>query len=104
MNQINDNNELALFCKALSNPVRIHIVKYLLKMDRCICGELVNELPLAQSTVSQHLSILKKSGLIQGQIEGPKTCYCVDKDQLNRFISLFNSSFANILSEIKPDE
>ncbi len=104
MKDLHDNSELALYCKALSNPVRIYIVNYLLKKDRCICGQLVDELPLAQSTVSQHLSILKKSGIIRGEIEGPKTCYCVDKNVLNKFITLFNSNFENVLYEIQTDE
>lgn len=71
--------EIADFCKALAHPARVEILEHLLKLDRCICGEIVSMLPLAQSTVSQHLKVLRDSGLVQGQIEGPKTCYCVDK-------------------------
>ncbi len=77
-----DTHELANLCKALGHPARIKILKHLLDEDRCICGRIVEVLPLAQSTVSQHLKILKESGLILGEVEGPRTCYCVDKNRL----------------------
>ena len=69
---------LAELAKALSHPARIAILRILASRDTCICGELVEELPLSQSTVSQHLKALKEAGLIQGEVEGPKTCYCLD--------------------------
>lgn len=75
-------DRLAALCKALGHPVRINILHQLLREDRCICGRIVEILPLAQSTVSQHLKVLKEAGLIIGEVEGPKTCYCVDKVQL----------------------
>lgn len=74
--------ELAQFLKALSHPARIRILRHLLEENRCICGRIVSMMPLAQSTVSQHLKILKDSGLVQGEVEGPKTCYCVDREKL----------------------
>lgn len=77
-----DPDDFAGFCKALAHPARIRILRHLLEEDRCICGRLVEILPLAQSTVSQHLKILKEAGLVQGEVEGPKTCYCVDKERL----------------------
>ena len=77
-----EDHELALTCKALAHPVRIRILRLLRQADRCICGEIVEMLPLAQSTVSQHLKILKGAGLIVGAIEGPRTCYCLDKKKL----------------------
>lgn len=80
-----DNESLALICKALSHPARIRIVEHLKAVDRCICGEIVKILPLAQSTVSQHLKILKAAGLVLGEIEGPRTCYCLDKRKLELF-------------------
>ncbi len=64
-------------CKALGHPARLRIVK-LLSATECICGSLVDQLPLSQSTVSQHLKVLRDAGLIRGEIEGPKTCYCLD--------------------------
>ena len=82
--QPDGDNELALACKALGHPARIRILQLLKKADRCICGEIVETLPLAQSTVSQHLKILKEAGLIVGVIEGPRTCYCLDKNKLAR--------------------
>lgn len=77
-------NEDVLAClfKALGHPARIKILRHLLKENRCICGRIVEILPLAQSTVSQHLKIMKESGLVEGEVEGPKTCYCVDRKKL----------------------
>jgi len=75
----------AAMCKALGHPVRVMIVNYLKKIDRCLCGDIVEQLPLAQSTVSQHLKCLKQAGLIKGEVEGPKTCYCLDKSMLEKF-------------------
>ena len=67
------NHELAVRCKTLGHPVRIRILQFLKQADRCICGQIVDMLPLAQSTVSQHLKILKEAGLVVGEIEGPRT-------------------------------
>lgn len=75
----------AAICRALGHPARIRIIEYLKKQNRCICGEIVETLPLAQSTVSQHLKILKQSGLVRGEIEGPRTCYCLDPTVMNQF-------------------
>ncbi len=71
--------------KALGHPTRVRIVEYLQEADQCICGEIVDMLPLAQSTVSQHLKILKESGLVKGVIEGPRTCYCLDRNVMDLF-------------------
>ena len=75
----------AAMCKALGHPVRVMIVNYLKKIDCCLCGDIVKQLPLAQSTVSQHLKCLKQAGLIKGEVEGPKTCYCLDKTMMEKF-------------------
>ena len=83
-------NELALACKALGHPVRVRILQYLKQANRCICGKIVETLPLAQSTVSQHLKILKEAGLIIGEIEGPHTCYCLNKKKLTRLKKLIS--------------
>ncbi|MBW2467378.1 MAG: winged helix-turn-helix transcriptional regulator [Deltaproteobacteria bacterium] len=80
-----DAESLASMCKALGHPARVMIVNYLNKIDRCLCGDIVDILPLAQSTVSQHLKCLKEAGLIKGEVEGPKTCYCLDKEKLEKF-------------------
>lgn len=72
-------NELAILNKALGHPARIAIIEYLLKVDSCICGDIVNELPLAQPTISQHLKELKNAGLIKGNFEGASICYCIDE-------------------------
>ena len=71
-------NRLAAVAKALGHPARIAIVEFLLNKNDCICGDLVDELPLSQSTVSQHLKELKKAGIIQGTISGPSVCYCIN--------------------------
>ncbi len=77
--------EVAKIFKALGHPIRIEIIEYLKQVDRCICGEIVNIFPLSQSTVSQHLKHLKEAGLVIGEIEGPCTCYCLNKEVLNKF-------------------
>lgn len=81
----NEQNEMAVLAKALGHPARIAIMEYLLSVDACICGDIVNELPLAQATVSQHLKELKNAGLIQGTIEGNAICYCVNETTLEKF-------------------
>lgn len=74
--------QLATFCKALAHPTRIQIVQFLATVETCFCGDIVQQLPLAQSTVSQHLKMLKDAGLVQGEIDGPRTCYCLDAEHL----------------------
>ena len=78
------DNRIAAYAKAFAHPARIAILKLLLKKQNCVCGTIVDELPLSQSTVSQHLKELKNSGLIKGEIEGPRTCYCIDKEEWNQ--------------------
>lgn len=77
-----DNEWFSQICKALGHPTRVEIVRYLKKIDRCVCQEIVDILPLSQSTVSQHLKILKTAGVIQGEVEGPRTCYCLNPDTI----------------------
>ena len=74
--------ELAQLAKALGHPARVRILQLLLRRDSCYCGEIVDELPLAQATVSQHLKVLKDAGLILGEIEGLRTCYCASRTRL----------------------
>ena len=76
--------ELAAIAKALGHPARIAILQFLASRKVCICGDIVDELPLSQSTVSQHLKELKNVGLIKGDIEGPSVCYCIDEKGWNR--------------------
>ncbi|HNP16884.1 MAG TPA: metalloregulator ArsR/SmtB family transcription factor [Fulvivirga sp.] len=75
-----EQNELARLAKALGHPARIAIIEHLTKAQSCICGDIVKELPLSQSTVSQHLKELKSVGLIKGTIEGPSVCYCINNE------------------------
>jgi DNA-binding transcriptional ArsR family regulator len=79
---------IAVLCKALAHPARVRIVAQLRMLNRCVCGRIVEALPLAQSTVSQHLKILKDAGLVKGEIEGPRTCYCLDSATLAEFKKL----------------
>ena len=75
------HNQMANVLKALAHPARVAIVEYLLSVDACICGDIVDDLPLSQSTVSQHLKELKEAGLIKGNIEGASVCYCIDEKE-----------------------
>ena len=79
---------LALLCKALAHPARLKIIQYLQQMDQCLCGKIVDTLPLSQSTVSQHLKVLKESGLIRSDVDGPRTCYCLNREMLEKFKKL----------------
>ncbi len=83
--------ELAKLTWALAHPARVRIVRLLLSRKSCICGEIVEEMPLAQSTVSQHLKILKATGLVQGEIDGPRVCYCINKDAMAKLKKLIAS-------------
>lgn len=85
---LSPSEELAQLAKALGHPIRMAIIDLLKIKNTCICGEIVNELPLAQSTVSQHLKVLKKVGLVRGTISGPATCYCLNYETLKRFKTL----------------
>lgn len=82
------DDALAALAKALGHKARVQILRLLIAREACICGEIVDQLPLAQSTVSQHLKILKEAGLIRGDIDGPRTCYCVRPDALARLKAL----------------
>jgi ArsR family transcriptional regulator len=85
------DEELARLARALSHPARVAIVRHLATRGTCVCGEIVNVLPLAQATVSQHLKVLKEAGLVQGEVDGPRTCYCVNPEVVKRFQSLVAS-------------
>lgn len=85
----NKQNSIAILAKALGHPARIAILEYLIKVDTCICGDIVNELPLAQPTISQHLKELKNAGLIKGNVEGNAICYCVDEKAIEKLQNYF---------------
>jgi DNA-binding transcriptional ArsR family regulator len=87
-------NELAAFANAISHPARVAILKEIAKKESCICGEIVKVLPLAQSTVSQHLKELLKAELIKGTIDGPKSCYCINWKTFEKFDKIFNEFFS----------
>lgn len=83
--------KLAQLAWAVAHPARVRIMRLLLSQNACVCGEIVDQLPLAQSTVSQHLKILKESGLVEGEIDGPKVCYCVNPLKLKELKKLIAS-------------
>jgi len=92
---------LALFAKVLSHPARIEILRILAERNTCMCGELVIEMPLAQSTVSQHLKELKNVGLIIGEIDGPRSCYCLNTKCIEEMETLFSGLFSSVINKCK---
>ncbi len=97
-NYTNNQQEMAILFKALGHPARVAIIEHLLKINACIVSDIVDELPLAQPTVSQHLKELKNAGLIKGSIEGNTICYCVDEkgiEKLNQYFTNFQSKLNN---------
>ena len=93
--------ELAVLAKALGHPARVRILRLLLGRESCFCGEIVEHLPLAQATVSQHLKVLRAAGLIQGEIEGLRTCYCANREQLARLSDLLGAVLADA---VEPED
>jgi DNA-binding transcriptional ArsR family regulator len=89
-------NQIATIAKAMGHPARIAIIEYLMKANECICGDIVNELPLAQPTVSQHLKELKNAGIIKGNVEGNSICYCIDE----KTIAILNTYFSKIIQTV----
>jgi ArsR family transcriptional regulator len=84
------DRELAKLAKALGHPVRVAIMRMLRRCGSCICGDIVEELPVAQATVSQHLKVLKEAGFIKGEIDGPRICYCEERKALARLQELLD--------------
>lgn len=85
------DEELAVLAKALGHPARVQIMRLLIARTECICGEICGEIPLAQSTISQHLKVLKNAGLIMGEIDGPRVCYCINPARLARLKALIGA-------------
>lgn len=92
-------NKLASMMKALAHPARIAIIQHLIKSQACICGDLVEELGLAQATISQHLKELKAVGLIRGTVEGTSVCYCIDNKVWNQYRAAFESFFVTYVNK-----
>lgn len=95
-----EDEELACLYGALAHPARLLILKTLAERGECICGEIVNVVPLAQSTVSQHLKHLRRDGLIQGEVDGPRSCYCINSETLARLQQL-SKAFTKTLATRK---
>ena len=96
-------NKLADLAKVLGHPARIAILQHLIKVNACICGELVLEIGLAQPTISQHLKELKRVGIIQGTIEGTSICYCINPENWKAIQNLFDAFFTNFSSKTDSD-
>jgi len=82
------DQEMARLAKALAHPARVAILRLLITRRECVCGEICDQLPLAQSTISQHLKMMKEAGIIQGEVDGPRICYCVNRASLARLKAL----------------
>lgn len=93
---------MATRLKALGHPARLEILRVLAERGTCICGEVVEVLPLAQSTVSQHLKVLKEAGFIRGEVEGPKCCYCLDPETIRQFRSDLDELFKRLREPALP--
>ncbi|HSW67441.1 MAG TPA: metalloregulator ArsR/SmtB family transcription factor [Bacteroidales bacterium] len=91
-----EQNTIANIAKALGHPARVAIIEYLMRIDACICSDIVNELPLAQPTVSQHLKELKNVGLIKGSIDGNSICYCIDEKTIEKLQNYITNISANL--------
>jgi len=100
-----EQNKLAEYAKAFAHPARIAITQYLLQNQTCIVGTLANELPLSQSTLSQHLKERKRIGIIKGEVEGPSICYCINKDVWTNVYKQMNALFEMLhVSTVDNDE
>lgn len=91
-----EQNQMALMAKAIAHPARIAILQYLVKKNACVCGDLVEELGLAQATTSQHLKELKKAGIIRGNIDGVSVCYCINPKVWKDYQYMFNTFFGDL--------
>ena len=89
-------NQLAIYAKALAHPARIAILEHLMQKGACVCGDIVEELPLSQSTISQHLRELKAAGIVQGNVEGTSVCYCIDSRCCGEVQSIFGALFSKM--------
>ncbi|NNK61715.1 MAG: winged helix-turn-helix transcriptional regulator [Gemmatimonadetes bacterium] len=100
--ELERDREFAQLAKALGHPARVAILRLLLRRDSCVCGEIVDEIPLAQSTVSQHLRQLKDAGLIRGELDPPRVCYCVDPATVRRLQDLVADLAELVPASITP--
>ena len=103
-NGLDDFEPLARACKALSHPARLAILETLSRKGSCICGEVVDVLPLSQATVSQHLKVLKEAGLITGTFDGPRSCYCINTETLQSLGVRLGQMFRSLEDCCKPGE
>jgi DNA-binding transcriptional ArsR family regulator len=94
-----EQNQIAAIAKAFAHPARVAIIQHLIKLKSCMCGNLVDEIGLAQPTVSQHLKELKNAGLIKGVTEGPSVCYCIDEENWNKMKNIMIAFFNREMPE-----
>lgn len=86
-------NEIAVMAKVLAHPARVAILKYISNQDSCICNDIVDEIGLAQATISQHLKVINDAGLLDGNFQGKSVCYCINIERFQKFQTIFNSFF-----------
>ena len=86
-----EDRDLAQLAKALAHPIRVAILRYLMRSGSCICGEIVDQLPVSQATVSQHLKVLREAGFLRGEIDGPRVCYCLNPEPIKRIQQLIGN-------------
>lgn len=96
--ELKNFESLAQACKALSHPARLAILQTLAQRGVCVCGEVVDVLPLSQATVSQHLKVLREAGLIRGEVDGPRSCYCIDESTLRELREQLGQLFSSLES------
>jgi len=94
--ELDDFTPLAEACKALSHPARLAILQTLARRGTCICGEIVEVMPLSQATVSQHLKVLRDAGLVCGEVDGPRSCYCINTDSLQQLGTQLGQMFQSL--------
>lgn len=87
-------NKIALMAKAIGHPARVAILEEIIKEGSCVCGDIVDKLPLSQSTVSQHLKAMKEAGIIRGEVDGPYRCYCIDMDSCKQLMQQLRAIFS----------
>jgi len=93
-----NQNKIASMAKALAHPARIAILEFLMKNDSCVCGDIVDELPLSQSTISQHLKAMKEAGIIKGKVDGSFRCYCLNKKSCAELTATFQKFFSKMFN------
>jgi ArsR family transcriptional regulator len=97
------DTRISRIAKALAHPARVAILRQLARRNECVCGHIVDVIPLAQSTVSQHLKELRDAGLIRGEIDGPRSCYCINTKAVREYLHILRTFFEELVTEDRPE-